>query len=240
MCDIGFGDGRMLVAACLHGFHAIGIENSRRLVDRAQSVARRCGLATMGLEAGVPALAQAPLGDVLCSADTAAHLAVTAVQSIVAQEKAAAASPPAEAISAAAADHIVAFDTPDPPVNARHPLLILDELDIGNPRLITDVLPAVNIVFLYLLPEVNKFLWARLLMYLPLGGRVIAYTFTLLPAPASPGPRDFLWPIEHECEGKAEHDKLRVYRVTAELRERYREWASVNPDLDSLQLSLPT
>jgi hypothetical protein len=265
LLDIGFGDGRMLIAAALAGRAAVGVENCRRLVVRAQRAAQRCGLASQSL-ADRPPLAEQPLigpGRGLAP-QVAAKQAVSVIQAIIAEEKAAAAAaataaPVAVTTVATACDPVtisdsfttdtatsispvtvaslptaftapaaVAFATPvsaeEQPLPMGDPFLILDELDAASPLLGTTVLPHVTVVFLYLLPEVNRFLWPLLLTHLPVNARIVAYTFSLLPVPSDGDDTAFHWPIEQEIEGRTPHDKIRVHRVTRELKANHQQW----------------
>lgn len=96
--------------------------------------------------------------------------------------------------------------------------------------------------------EVNAFLWPLFVEHLPLGACVYTYTFSLLPEvqpkcddrdsdastqlehdpSATKTPSAFQWAPEQVVDGKSSFDRLRLYRVTSDVRASYRAWVAAS------------
>ena len=113
---------------------------------------------------------------------------------------------------------------------SRHSPLVLAHLDVSDVLVARSILPAVTVVFLYMLPAVNAFLWPLLLQHLPLGARVFTYTFSLLPEKGEV--TEFSWPPDLVLDGKTAYDSIRVYRVTRQLQIDYQAWREAKSKLE--------
>jgi hypothetical protein len=185
---------------------SIGVEKSADLVQRARVVADRLYLKCSD-----------SLND-LCirsefdamEAAHGAHLVVSAIKQYNADRK--------------AADCVITDLKQSVSLPTQAPM-ILSPLDVCDPIVATQILPHINAVFLYMLPEVNAFLWPIFLAHMPAGASIFTYTFSLLPD--SKCTKGFQWPAEQTLPGKSAYDVIRVYRITEELKVRFLEWKAM-------------
>ena len=172
--DIGFGDGRVVVAAALCGHQAIGVENSPQLVSRAQLVASRCQLSCTSLAAFCAAHpTDAAHSDFVASGSAAplasprrteralaaANRTVSAIKQVNAERKALASGAEASAAVATGTADVSPDQSASPaiadstaPESIGTATLVLEQLDVADAALTRDILPRVTAVFLYMLP----------------------------------------------------------------------------------------
>jgi len=77
---------------------------------------------------------------------------------------------------------------------------------------VQELLPGVSVVFVFMLPKVITFLRKLLLAYLPLGARVVSYTFRF-------GDAD--WPADKVVPVKSPMTSLFLYTITEQARRRF-------------------